>query len=533
MAISPDGTTIATASRAGVVLWDVATRTQITTLEHEVIAFSVAFSPDGTTLASGTLTYTAGFYDSNVWLWDVSSRQIMTVLEGYTGVAQAVAFSPDGNVLASGGGALPSPGNLDGGPGTLKLWNVDTGQELATHEETDDRITSIAFCPIRYKKILASASQKGKVKLWSYATQRYGIGHHEIATLEHDSSVESIAFSPDCETLASAEREGRVNLWDVDSRKRTRVLRSGNAHVPTVAYSHDGLLIAAAAADDGEKYGHGYPSLRNAIKLWDVTTGSNIATLRHMDQSRGHSQNTGSLVFSPVDDILFSGSRSWPGTVILWDVSESLEGPSRPTTFSLSLDGSIAAGDQGATTLDVAFGSVVAIQLFGNDIRGVNGVSARFEYDAAQVGYDGFDPGSLLPNAQVLAVPASNPTAIDISVVSFGGQATVDSGMVGSVRFLTTDDFSGTTLRLVRAEVGRGDQRESISPTNIAVTLRLAQLTPDFNGDGRVDFGDFVAFGMRFGASRGDERYEAKYDLDEDGTIGFGDFLIFGREFGT
>ena len=57
------------------------------------------------------------------------------------------------------------------------------------------------------------------------------------------------------------------------------------------------------------------------------------------------------------------------------------------------------------------------------------------------------NPRGILPNAQVLAVPAANPTAIDISVVSFGGQSTADSGLVGSVRFRTTDAFSSTTLR--------------------------------------------------------------------------------------
>lgn len=117
--------------------------------------------------------------------------------------------------------------------------------------------------------------------------------------------------------------------------------------------------------------------------------------------------------------------------------------------------------------------------------------------------------------------------------MSFGRQAVADSGLVGTARFSSTDMLSETTIRLVSAEVGRGDTRESVTPSDIGVTLKLAQLTPDFNGDGRVDFGDFVAFGMRFGASRGDGRYEAKCDLDEDGTIGFGDFLIFGTEFGT
>ena len=217
------------------------------------------------------------------------------------------------------------------------------------------------------------------------------------------------------------------------------------------------------------------------------------------------------------------------------DVSEAIvtfaipKGPA----FSVSLDGDSATGNQVATTLDAASGSVVPIQIFGNDIRGVNGVSARLEYDAAQVGYDGFDADSLLPDAQVLAAPGENPTAIDVSVVSFGGQAMVDSGLVGSVRFRTTDAFSGTEVRLVRAEIGRGGVRETITPADVAVTLRLAEPTPDFNGDGRVDFGDFLAFVMHFGSSRGDARYEAKYDLDQDGTIGFGDFLIFGSEFGT
>ena len=84
----------------------------------------------------------------------------------------------------------------------------------------------------------------------------------------------------------------------------------------------------------------------------------------------------------------------------------------------------------------------------------------------------------------------------------------------------------------MRAELGRGEQRESVTLFDTSVTLQLAALTSDFNGDGMVDFGDFYLFAGQFGASRGDGRYEAKYDLDEDGTIGFGDFLIFAGDFG-
>ena len=198
------------------------------------------------------------------------------------------------------------------------------------------------------------------------------------------------------------------------------------------------------------------------------------------------------------------------------------------TSFSLSLDGDGAVGDQAVTTLDVSPGSIASIQVFGKGIRQATGISASFEYDSTQVAYEGFDAGSILPNAQVLAVPGWYPTAVEIRLV---GQATADSGMVGNIRFRTMSAFSGTTLLLVRAELGRGTQRERVGFADTHITLQPAALTSDFNGDGRVDFADFLQFGAQFGLTRNDEEYEARFDLDGDGTIGFGDFLIFGSAF--
>lgn len=108
--------------------------------------------------------------------------------------------------------------------------------------------------------------------------------------------------------------------------------------------------------------------------------------------------------------------------------------------------------------------------------------------------YEGFDSGGVLPNAQVLSVPDTNPTAIEIWIASFGGKAAADSGLVGRIRFRTTSAFSGTTLRLMRAELGRGEERQRITFDDTSVTLQLAALTPDFNGDGRVDLDDFLLF---------------------------------------
>ena len=199
--------------------------------------------------------------------------------------------------------------------------------------------------------------------------------------------------------------------------------------------------------------------------------------------------------------------------------------------FSLSLDADGATGDQAVTSLDVSTDQVVAIQIFGTDIQNANGLSVRFEYDTSQVTYDGFDVGNVLPSAQALPEHGTNPTFIQVGIVSFGGQATANSGLIGTIRFRTTAAFSGTAIRLARAELGRGGRFETITP-NLRVELQLQALTPDFDGDGRVGFSDFLLFGSQFGARQGDGRYEARFDLDSDGAIGFGDFLIFGSDFG-
>ena len=202
---------------------------------------------------------------------------------------------------------------------------------------------------------------------------------------------------------------------------------------------------------------------------------------------------------------------------------------SAQNSFSVSVDVDGATGDQTVTSLNTAPNQVIAIEIFGNNIQNANGLAVRFEYDASQVMYEGFDAGDVLPNAQ--ALPEHGTGYVEIGMASLGGQATANNGLVGTVRFRTTAVFSGTAIRLVRAELGRGGQFETIT-LDMRVALDLQALTPDFNGDGTVNFADFLAFGGQFGSRQGDGRYEAKYDLNSDGAIGFRDFLIFGNSFG-
>ena len=213
-------------------------------------------------------------------------------------------------------------------------------------------------------------------------------------------------------------------------------------------------------------------------------------------------------------------------TLLMYPLSLSAQ-----NSFSVSLDVNSAADDQATTFVNVSADEVVTIQIFCKDIQNANGLAVRFEYNATQIVYEGFETGDVLPNAQALTEQGTNPTFVEISIVSFGGQATVNSGLMGTIRFRTLAAFSGTSIRLVRADLGRGGQIESAT-LNLRVALRLQALTPDFNGDGLVGFADFLAFADQFGSRRGDGRYEARYDLDSNGVIGFSDFLIFGNSFG-
>ena len=237
---------------------------------------------------------------------------------------------------------------------------------------------------------------------------------------------------------------------------------------------------------------------------------------------------------SPVKFLSFAlGITSLLSLILLiypWSLSP------QTSSFSLSLDLDNSAGDQAASSLDVSPDQVVSIQIFGKDIQNANGLSTLLEYDATQVVYEKFAVGDVLPNPIVeqdsTFVPAQGKAFVQIDMASLEGSATANSSLIGTLRFRTTDAFSSTEIRLVRAGLGREGQFETVT-TAIRVALQVAAApSPDFDGSGIVDFPDFLAFVSVFGAQEGQDKYDTKYDLNRDGKIAFEDFQILTHSFG-
>ena len=271
---SPNGQVLAIASQDTISLLDSSTGQCLKTLyEHEGRVGTVAFSPDGQILASGSS-------DKTIKLWSVSTGQCLKTLHEHEGRVGTVAFSPDGQILASG-----SNGE------TIKLWSVSTGQCLKTLYEHEGRVGTVAFSPDG--QILASGSNDKTIKLWSVSTGQC------LKTLhEHESRVRSVAFSPDGQILASGSSDETIKLWSVSTGQCLKTLCKHAGEVNLVTFSPDGQTIASTSYD-------------SSVKLWLVRTGQCLRTLQ------GYTNSVMSLAFSPDNQILASGSNDQ--SIRLWN----------------------------------------------------------------------------------------------------------------------------------------------------------------------------------------------------------------------
>jgi WD40 repeat protein len=286
VAFSPDGQRIASGSLADhtLRLWDAGTGQPVgaATAGHTDGIFGLAFSPDGRRIVTGSA-------DKTLRLWDAETGQpVGAPFIGHTDQVFGVAFSRDGRRVVSGSGDR-----------TLREWDADTGQPIgqpmAGHSGA---VWSVAFSPDGRRVV--SGSQDATLREWDADTGQ-PIGQPMAG---HSDVVWSVAFSPDGRRIVSASGDQTLRQWDSESGTPIGVPLTGHTNaVASAAFSPDGRRIVSGSADD-------------TVRVWDTDTGLPIGPVLS-----GHTNGVMTVGFSPDGRRIVSGSTD--NTVRIWDAGTS------------------------------------------------------------------------------------------------------------------------------------------------------------------------------------------------------------------
>lgn len=245
-------------------------------------AMSIDISPDGQMIAVG---------DSSglVYLWQISTTQLLATFEGHTSWVWSVAFSPDGQRLVSSGSDT-----------SVRVWDVQSGQCLQVLTKHTGCVWSVSFSPDGQR--FASGSDDQTVRVWNLQ------GDCLQVLKGHTKNVYSVHFSPDNQTLASGSKDESVRIWNLSNGDCLNVLQGDTEGVHCVRYSPDGQLLASG-------------SFGGSIRLWKQPFHSNAHPSNSDSQVLyGHTNWVWGMAFSPDSRILATGSDD--GTLRLWNIKD-------------------------------------------------------------------------------------------------------------------------------------------------------------------------------------------------------------------
>ena len=284
---------------------------------HDSFINSIAFSPDGKTLASGG-------NDSKIILWDTNTWKEKKTLKGVTSWGRSIAFSPNGKLLAS-----ASRGEK------IKVWDAITGTRQRTLKRSESDVAVTSFSPdgktLAVPSNASSTDDPKEIKLLDTRSWK-------VKLLLKDAQfedVDTLPFSPDGKVLAVVScLSPHINLWSTQTGRIVRSLKAHDSSSTSVAFSPDGKLLVAVGTE--ESLGE------TTIKVWNVDTGKEHQILKL------HSEKyiVSHVLFSPNGKTLVSSVQD--GKIRIWDTTtwkekQTFQHNNRVNCLAFSPDGKTLA----------------------------------------------------------------------------------------------------------------------------------------------------------------------------------------------
>ncbi len=245
---------------------------------HTAGVNSVAFSPDGTKVLTGSS-------DSTAILWNASTGAVIRAFAGHTGAVYSAVFSPDGTKVLTGSADK-----------TAKLWNANMGSVLHSFTGHTNTVGSVAFSPDGTQVL--TGAWDATAKQWNAST--YALVRTLTGTPGQE--VDCVAYSPDGTQILAGLQNGTAKLWNASTGALTRTwtVSMGAGSVTSAAFSRDGSKIVTAAWD-------------GQANLWNAATGASLGSFA------ADINGLFSAVLSPNGAKLLTGG--WQGIAILWDLA--------------------------------------------------------------------------------------------------------------------------------------------------------------------------------------------------------------------